>query len=139
MSDLAHHIDSDLLPPLLQDFERLIGLPATLDLVRFYGGLRIYIPTPARVHPDHALAKIIGVNRLMALAKIYGGEGHFALPKAEQALLALRNARISHAYAHCKTVRELAMEHRLTERQIERIVSAAGVKAPADRRQSTLF
>lgn len=139
MTDLADLIDSDLLPQLLQDFERLIGLPATLDLVRVYGGLRIYIPTPERVHPDHQLAKIIGVDRLMALAKVYGGEDHFTLPKAERAILALRNARIAHAYGHNKTVRELAIEHRLGERQIERIVASAGVTAPADRHQSTLF
>jgi len=88
MTDLADIIDSDLLPPLLQDFERLIGLPATFDLVRVYGGLRIYIPTPARVHPDHAIAKIIGVDRLMALAKVYGANEHFTLPKAEKAILA---------------------------------------------------
>lgn len=139
MTDLADIIDSDLLPPLLQDFERLIGLPATFDLVRVYGGLRIYIPTPARVHPDHPIAKIIGVDRLMALAKVYGANEHFTLPKAERAILALRNARICQAYGHHKTVRELAAEHRLTERQVERIVAAAGVTAPPDRRQATLF
>jgi len=66
MIPLADLIDSDLLPPLLQDFERIIGLAATLDLVRAYGGLRIYIPTPARVRPDHPIAKIIGVDALMA-------------------------------------------------------------------------
>ena len=139
MTDLADLIDLELLPQLLQDFERLIGLPATLDLVRVYGGLRIYIPTPERVQPDHQLAKVIGVDALMALAKVYGGEDHFALPKAERAILALRNARIAHAYGHNKTVRELAAEHRLTERQIERIVARAGITAPADRHQSTLF
>ena len=139
MLDLADLIDSNLLPPLLQDFERLIGLPATLDLVRAYGGLRIYIPTPARVQPDHPFAKIIGVERLMALAQVYGAEGHFALPKAYAALQALRNARIARAYATHKTARELAAEYLLTERQIERIVAAAGVCAPVDRRQSSLF
>ena len=139
MTPLADLIDSDLLPRLLQDFERLIGLPATLDLVRAYGGLRIYIPTPERVSPDHQLAKVIGVDHLMALAKVYGGEDHFALPKAERAILAVRNARIAHDYGHNKTVRELAREHGLHERQIERIVAAAGIKAPTDRLQSTLF
>lgn len=139
MSHLAELIDSDLLPPLLREFERLIGLPATFDLVRVYGGLRIYIPTPTRTHPDHAIAKIIGLEKLQALANYYGGESHFALPKAEKALLALRNTRIIEAYSHNKTARELAIEHRLHERQIERIVAAAGVKAPADRQQSTLF
>lgn len=139
MNDLADVIDIDLLPPLLQDFERLIGLAATLDLVRVYGGLRIFIPTPARVTPEHALVKIIGLGPLIELAKVYGGEAHFALPKAEKAVLAVRNARICSAYATHKTVRELAQEHRLTERQVERIVAARGVTAPTDRHQGTLF
>lgn len=139
MSDLADVIDTELLPELLRDFERLIGLAATLDLVRVYGGLRIYIPTPARVQPDHPFAKIIGVERLMALAEVYGAEQHFPLPKAEKALLAVRNARMVHAYTTHKTARELAAEFHLTERQVERIVAAAGVVAPVDRRQSTLF
>lgn len=139
MIPLADLIDSDLLPPLLQDFERIIGLAATLDLVRAYGGLRIYIPTPARVRPDHPIAKIIGVESLMALAEVYGAEDHFPLPKAERAILAVRNARIARAYETHKTARELAAEHHLTERQIERILAAAGVTAPVDRRQGALF
>lgn len=139
MIPLADLIDSDLLPPLLQDFERIIGLAATLDLVRAYGGLRIYIPTPARVRPDHPIAKIIGVESLMALAEVYGAEDHFPLPKAERAILAVRNARIARAYETHKTARELAAVHHLTERQVERILAAAGVKAPVDRRQGSLF
>jgi hypothetical protein len=139
MTTLAESIDTDLLPPLLQDFERIIGLAATLDLVHAYGGLRIFIPTPARVRPDHPFAQIIGVDRLVALAEVYGANEHFPLPKAERALLAVRNARIVQAYATHKTARELAAEYHLTERQIERIVAAAGVCAPVDRRQATLF
>jgi hypothetical protein len=53
MRDTAPGIPVDLLPPLLQDFERLIGLEATMALVRHSGGLRIYIPTPERITPDH--------------------------------------------------------------------------------------
>ena len=132
-------IDTDLLPPLLQDFERLIGLQATMDLVRHVGGLRIYIPVPARVTDDHEFAQVIGTANLRKLAEVYGGESHFGLPKAEQALIALRNARIVSAYTTHKTARELAAEYHLTERQIERIVAAAGVTAPADRRQGALF
>ncbi|MCD6663470.1 MAG: hypothetical protein LT082_08730 [Comamonas sp.] len=139
MSSLAAAIDTDLLPPLLQDFVRLIGLTATLDLVHAYGGLRIYIPTPARVRQDHPIAKLIGADRLAALAEVYGAEAHFPLPKAERALLAVRNARIVQAYTTHKTARELAAEYQLTERQIERIVAAAGAAAPVDRSQATLF
>ena len=139
MSELAESIDTELLPRLLQDFVRLIGLPATMDFVRAYGGLRIYIPTPERCAATHPYAEIIGLANLLTLAEVYGQENHFPLPKAEAALLATRNARITHAYGHHKTARELAAEYRLTERQIERIVAAAGITAPVDRRQATLF
>ncbi|ABM33491.1 Mor transcription activator family protein [Paracidovorax citrulli] len=139
MDRLAPAIDTELLPPLLQDFVRLIGLEATLTLVRAHGGLRIFIPTPARCKEDHAFAQLIGLDKLLILAREYGASNHFALPKAERALLAVRDARIAHAYAHHKTARELAAEFHLTERHIERIVAAAGVTAPRDRQQGTLF
>ncbi|WP_448252849.1 Mor transcription activator family protein [Ottowia oryzae] len=139
MSTRAELIKTELLPKLLQEFVRLIGLRATLDLVHAYGGLRIYVPSPERCHAEHPFAKIIGLDNLLALAKVYGQEDHFTLPKATAALLAVRNARICDAYANHKTARELAAEHRLNERQIERIVAAAGVVAPVDRRQATLF
>lgn len=139
MIKLADLADTRMLPPLLQDFERLIGLQATLALVQAYGGLRIYIPTPARAQPDHPIAKIIGHTNLLALAEVYGAESHFQLPKAHRALVALRNARITKAYLTANTSRELAAEYNLTERHVERIVAAAGIKAPADRQQAQLF
>ena len=136
---LAEIDDIALLPPLLQDFVRLIGLPATLALVRAYGGLRIYIPSPARAHPEHALAQHIGHQALQALAQVYGSESHFALPKATHALTALRNRRIARAYASSQTARALAAQYNLTERHVERIVAAAGITAPAQRRQMPLL
>jgi len=139
MRSASPAIPVDLLPPLLQDFERLIGLEATMAFVRHSGGLRIYIPTPERVTPDHPFAHVIGLGNLLKLAEVYGGEAHFQLPKAERALIQLRNARIAHAYATHKTARELAVEYHLTEGQIVRIVAAMGVAAPSDRRQATLF
>lgn len=132
-------LDLDLLPPLLQDFVRLIGLEATMAFVRHSGGLRIYIPTPARATDDHDYAKVIGTANLRVLAEVYGGESHFQLPKAERALIAVRNSRIAAAYATHKTARELAAEYHLTESQIVRIVAAQGVTAPVDRRQGALF
>ena len=139
MRDTAPGILVDLLPPLLHDFERLIGLEATMALVRHSGGLRIYIPTPERITPDHPFALEIGQANLLKLAEVYGGEAHFQLPKAERALIQVRNARIAHAYSTHKTARELAVEYHLTERQIVRIVAEMGAAAPSNRRQATLF
>lgn len=139
MRNIDAVISVDLMPPLLQEFERLIGLDATMALVRHSGGLRIYIPTPERVTRDHPFAHEIGLGNLLKLAEVYGGEAHFQLPKAERALIQVRNARIAHAYSTHKTARELASEYHLTERQIVRIVAAMGASAPGDRRQATLF
>jgi Mor family transcriptional regulator len=110
-----------------------------MALVRHSGGLRIYIPTPERVSSEHPFAHVIGLSNLLSLAQVYGGEAHFQLPKAERALIQVRNARIAHAYATHKTARELAVEYHLTEGQIARIVASMGVAAPTDRRQAKLF
>ncbi|MNT11249.1 Mor transcription activator family protein [compost metagenome] len=126
-----------LLPPLLQEFVRLIGLAPTMALVQVMGGRRVYIPKSAT--SEHPFAAIIGLENLLKLGTIYGGEDHFQLPKAERAILALRNASIAESYAASKTARSLAIEYGLTEGQIVRIVSALGVAAPADRRQKALF
>lgn len=132
-------IPIDLLPPLLQEFERLVGLQATMALVQKWGGLRVYFPTPERVTEDHPYATVIGTDALLKLAKEYGGLPHFQLPKAERALQAVRNARIAAEYATHKTAREIAAEYGLTEGQVVRIVGSMGVTAPFDRRQRALF
>ena len=132
-------ISTDLLPPLLQDFVRLVGLQATMALVGAVGGLRVYIPTPERATPEHPFAVLIGFDSLLKLAAEYGGQPHFQLPKADRALKAVRNAQIAKAYAKDRSARQLAEEFRLTESQVVRIVAAAGVTAPVDRKQQPLF
>lgn len=132
------------LPPLLREMRDIIGLSPTLALVQRYGGLRIYIPTPANAGPEHPLAQIIGHSGLLALAERYGGSEHFQLPKGDRALLVLRNAAIVSAYTAeqkdgGKTARALAAEHGLTESQIVRILGQARAEAPAQRRQAALF
>jgi len=83
MSHLPEVINTELLPRVLQDFVRLIGLSATMDFVHAYGGLRIYVPAPERAHADHPYAQVIGLDNLRRLAQVYGQEDHFPLPKAE--------------------------------------------------------
>lgn len=127
---MGHDVESwsalanELLPPRLQEFVRLIGLAPTMRLVERFGGLRIYIP--AKATADHPLAELIGQENLAKLAEQYGIDGtgdRFLLPRAERALNAVRNARIRADYAASKSLRELAIEHRLTERHVSRIVA----------------
>lgn len=129
----------DLLPPLLQRFVELIGLGPTMELVRRFGGVRVYVPTPERVTPEHAWVAIIGIDNLRALAGEFGGLPHFQLPNADRVLKAVRNARIAADYSTQKTARQLALEHRLTEGQVVRILSKAGASPPVDKSQRRLF
>lgn len=124
---------TELLPPVLQNFVRLVGLAATMVLVEHFGGLRVYIPANPDQH--HPLAQLIGLDKLTLLSQEYGGIQHFQLPKATRSLKALRNARIMAEYGR-KSARTLAAEHRLTEGQIIRI--AANAKGLNDR-QTDLF
>lgn len=126
-------LSTDLLPRVLQDFVRLIGLHATMLLVERFGGLRIYIPL--HPSPEHHFAQLIGLANLQKLSAVYGREDHFELPKAERALLALRNARIKAEYGP-KSIRQLAAEYQLTERHVTRIV---GTPDPRNDDQPELF
>ena len=133
----AGHLPIELLPPLLQNFVRLIGLAPTMAFVQIFGGRRVYLPKHPT--PEHPFAAIVGLENLLKLSEVYGGLEHFQLPKAERAFLAVRNASIAADYADMKTARDLAVEHGLTEGQIVRIVAAQGVTEPTDRRQKALF
>ena len=132
MSDWSD-LSTELLPQVLQDFVRLIGLAATMILVEHFGGRRLYIP--ANPHPDHHLAKLIGLDNLVKLSRVYGLEDHFDIPKAERALRAVRDQKIRSEYGP-KSTSTLAREHNLTERQIWNIV---GRQATSSADQDELF
>lgn len=125
---------NDLLPQRLQEIVGLIGLQATMRLVERFGGLRIYIPAVAT--PEHPIAELIGLDAFGKLCEEYSADGHglrFELPNARRALNAVRNAQIRDEFAASKSVRELAAEHRLTERHVTRIVADM---EPRDERQA---
>lgn len=112
-------LSTEMLPKLLQDFVRLIGLVATMLIVQRYGGRRLYVPI--NPHADHPIAKLIGLEKLTILSKVYGLEDHFSIPKAERALRHIRDEKIRAEYGP-KSASTLALEHQLTERQIWNIV-----------------
>ncbi|APW38598.1 hypothetical protein RD110_16490 [Rhodoferax koreense] len=126
-------LSTELLPQVLQDFVRLVGLPATMQLVEHHGGRRLYIPLNAT--PNHHLAQLIGVDKLAQLSAVYGREDHFDIPKAVVALRHLRDQRIRSEIGP-KSASKLAAEHHLTERQIWNIVGRA---ADVNRDQVSLF
>ena len=129
---IGEAIDIGLLEPILQDLVELIGLHPTMQLVQAYGGVRLYVPKLA-LEADHPLARLIGSEAAKKLQAMYGGEPHFDIPKAERALRAVRDAEICRQRLNT-SVRLLALEYRLTERQIRTICGEM-----VDDRQQTIF
>lgn len=123
---------TELLPPRLHEFVRLIGLPATMLMVDRFGGLRIYIPLEPT--PEHMFAELIGFDNLVALCSEFNGD-RVLLPRALRALNAVRNAKIRAEYGP-KSLRDLASEYRLTERHVSRIV--ADLQFKKDQLQTSL-
>ncbi len=118
--ELRTGLDESLLPGILQEIAGLIGLPATLQLVRYYGGVRLYVPK--RFDPDHVLVKVVGHAAAAKLVENFGGEDHFDIPLARAAVLAVRNASIRVEYCELSQ-RQLALKYSLTERQVRNILT----------------
>lgn len=121
------------LPGILQEFAELIGMDATLRIVENYGGVRLHIPK--RYYPNHPLAKLIGHANAVKLSEVYGGEEHFDIARCVSAARAARDAFILAERASGATHRELALKHRMTERNIRNILSVE----EEDDRQVGLF
>lgn len=119
--DLAE-LDVDLLEPLLREFCRLIGLPATLAIVEAWGGLPLYIAELQ--DPGSQLSKAIGYDQARVLGREFGGERPM-IPKAGRALRALRDQRIRREHS-TKSIRQLVLDYKLSERRVCEILAAGG-------------
>lgn len=109
------------LPASLQVIAELIGLPDLLKVVQAWPGVRIFVPSVAKLKPDHPLVNVVGIESAKKIAKHFDG-AEWAVPKAEGALILARNRIIRRLYGP-KTAAELALKYELTERQIYRIVA----------------
>ena len=112
-------IDETLLPGVLREMTELIGLPATMAIVRRFGGVRLYVPV--NVPPDHILISLVGMQKAERLAERFGGQEHFDIPKAEAALRHLRNEAIKQQWPEVSQS-QLALKYGLTERTVREIL-----------------
>ncbi len=131
----ADQVKLEDLPQQLRQIAAVVGLQATLLLVRNYGGVRLYVPV--NMTPDHILSKLIGFELALKLAAAFGGMDHFDIPRAAGALRVVRNRDIAEKFIKGKTLRQLALEFCMTERGIVKVLSIAG--ATQEDRQSSLF
>lgn len=125
--------DLHLLPPSMQWLAKAIGLPGVLKLVKKHGGgAPVYIPMT--VTPDHALARLIGVQPFAALVAEYGGEA-IEIARCEHAARKLIYRQIRSESDSGATQNELALRHQFTVRHIRNIVG----EEEDDDRQRGLF
>ncbi len=75
----------------LDDISAVIGFTAAVRIAACYGGRDLHVPV--EVSDKHPVAKLIGVNRLMALAKEWRGE-RLAIPSLNCIEVETRNAKI---------------------------------------------
>lgn len=108
------------LPGSLSEIKEVIGLDATINLVRAFGGTRIYVP--AKMGPGHKLIAALGEEASTALSKRFKGE-EIAVPRAAKALKAVRDREMCILYDTGTSVPNLAKKFQLTERQVYTILS----------------
>ena len=106
----------DELPESLLDVARAIGMPATLKLVERFGGVRVYVPRPEKITEDHVIARTIGFEGALALARICRNES-IEIPRAARARRLARDRAIRRE-SGALSVRELALKYGLSERAI---------------------
>lgn len=64
---------ADALPDLLADLVDLVGAPAAAALARDFGGVRLYLPSQARLRADHPLVRSVGAEAARRIVDRFGG------------------------------------------------------------------
>lgn len=108
-------VNPDLLPPLMRNLVRLIGLPETLRLLEARGGIPTYIPA----HPDQSteLKAVLSAAALEALARSEYAGHRVELPKPDKVIAQLRNHAIRNARTQMSAA-QVARTFGLTRRHV---------------------
>jgi hypothetical protein len=75
---------------------RLVGLPATLTLIERWPGMRLFVPGPARMRPEHPIAAAIGHRLAQRLAVEMGGSS-IPVPSPRRVLASVTRRAVAQA------------------------------------------
>ena len=115
------------MPASGRELVECIGFTAAVELVRAYGGRRVYIPlAPA---PSHPLAIAIGHNAAMTLAARFS-RCQIELPMMTNASLLLRDNALRAAFDAGAGIDELTDRYNISERHARKILSASTTTSP---------
>lgn len=126
---------TDDLPKSLQAMVEAIGESATLALVEAYGGTTQRLPAVSNIATHHFVG-VIGEVLLHGLVRAIGASMDLYIPKCADDLRRKRDRKIVNAYLAGVKVDALALEHKLSDRQIWRILKETNMQ---DDRQESLF
>jgi hypothetical protein len=109
---------------ILGEIAQAIGLPATIELTRAYGGRTLHVP---KAMPSlHPLVLAIGAGAATVMSREFAGMA-LEIPAERTALIAQRNEAIILAYGQGMSVKGLAVDHGLSRKMIRKILRRAGV------------
>ncbi len=108
------------LPESLTDMAAILGISGTLEIVKAYGGTRLFVPKQMGV--QHHLANLLGIEQARRLSSHFGGES-LTIPRMAHAMRTRRNREIIRRYDAGDSTRVLAQAYHLTDRQIYTILS----------------
>lgn len=114
--DALHEVD---LPAEMRDLVALMGLPATLLLVKRFPGLRIKVPS--EYSPGLILVRAVGHDAAIKMIDHYRGCVIY-VPRCLRALNALRNMQIVARMDGGESASTLALEFELSERHIWNVI-----------------
>ncbi len=97
--------------------DQIIGKRARLAMAEVRQS--IYVPLIPK--PSSPLATMVGLGNAIKLSQVFGGQV-IDLPKSAAEKLARRNAKIKEAAQRGQTVRQLASDYCLTDRQVRNVL-----------------
>lgn len=113
------------LPRSMQELALHVGLPATIAIVREYGGRELKVPMGLKVHQQcriySRLVEIMGADPAKRFMAVYGGE-RMTIPRCTAALRDERDLRIIAEADAGRTVAQLAEDYGMTTRNIFNIL-----------------
>lgn len=127
-----------LLPPVLRQFEALIGMDATLELARHFGGGELYIPK--RVRDKNKIVQVIGRDHARILAHAFGGERFKDFANAKYALRRFeRELTLARIKRGEQSLQSAARDLGIQTRRLRHYLNEDAPKRPSGGEQLNLF
>lgn len=108
----------------MQSIVDAVGEHAARSLVHVYASSRIFIPTTARLDPNHPVAQLLGWPLAARLCDKLGS-GLLSIPTPESINNVIRDEQIFRRWCNGRSTRALAKDYAMSQRRVEQIIERA--------------